>query len=123
MADQGDLPRLLAAVHPTRRVPHRAEAAVGACVIVAVLAGGLVAALSFSAFAVLLYYAVANAAAWKLHGEERRFPRWLAAAGLASCLLLAASLPLETVLRGFVALTIVMALRAIVRSRAGRGRS
>jgi APA family basic amino acid/polyamine antiporter len=123
MADEGDLPRLLATVHPTRRVPHRAEAAVGACVIVAVLAGGLVAALSFSAFAVLLYYAVANAAAWKLHGEERRFPRWLAVAGLASCLLLAASLPLETVLRGIVALTVVMALRAIVRSRAGRPRS
>lgn len=123
MADEGDLPRLLAAVHPTRRVPHRAEAVVGACIIAAVLAGGLVAALSFSAFAVLLYYAVANAAALKLHENERRFPRWLAAAGLAACLLLAASLPLETVLRGIVALTVAMALRRIVRSRSARAGS
>src|SRR5687767_14382454 len=32
MADQGDLPRALAAVHPRYRVPHRAELAVGVAV-------------------------------------------------------------------------------------------
>lgn len=123
MADEGDLPRALAAVHAQRRIPHVAEIVVGALVVVAVVVGGLVAALSFSAFAVLVYYAIANAAALRLGRAERRWPRWLAAAGLASCLLLAASLPLETVLRGIVALTVAMALRGVVRARAGRAAS
>ena len=36
---EGDLPRRLAAVHPTRKVPHVAELAVGAAVIAAVFLG------------------------------------------------------------------------------------
>jgi basic amino acid/polyamine antiporter, APA family len=54
MAAEADLPGPLAAVHPTRQIPHVAETVVGVAVIAAVLAGGLVAALSFSAFTVLL---------------------------------------------------------------------
>jgi basic amino acid/polyamine antiporter, APA family len=120
MAAQGDLPRPLAAVHPTRRIPHVAEVGVGGFVVLAVLAGTLVDVLSFSAFAVLLYYAVANAAALRLRRGERRWPRWLAAVGLASCVLLAASLPLETAVRGVVALAVAMTLRKLVTARRQR---
>ncbi|MGH8774979.1 MAG: amino acid permease, partial [Jiangellaceae bacterium] len=119
MADEGDLPRPLAAVHSTQRVPHVAEIVVGVSVVVAVLVSDLVAAVSISSFAVLLYYAVANAAALRLRPDERRWPRWLAVAGLASCLLLAASLPLGTMIRGMVALVVAMMLRAVVLARRG----
>jgi len=44
---------------------------------------------SFSAFTVLVYYAVTNLAALRLPAEHRLFPRWIAAAGLAGCLGLA----------------------------------
>ena len=114
MAHERDLPSPLAAVHPTRRIPHVAEVVVGIAVIVAVLSGGLVAVLSFSAFSVLLYYAITNASALRLRPDERKWPRWLAWAGLASCLLLAASLPWQTIALGVAALATAMLSRAAV---------
>lgn len=115
MAAGADLPRPMSAVHRTRRIPHVAEIVVGIAVVVAVLAGGLVGALSFSAFAVLLYYAITNAAALRLAAAERRWPRWLAWAGLASCILLAASLPWRTIALGVGALVLAMLGREAAR--------
>ena len=51
-------------------------------------------AIGFSSFAVLLYYAIANASAWTL--GRRVIP----SVGLAGCLLLAFSLPLSSVVVG-----------------------
>ncbi|MFW6090412.1 MAG: APC family permease [Actinomycetota bacterium] len=116
MAAESDLPRRLATVHERRRIPHVAEVVAGVAVLAAVLAGGLVAALSFSAFTVLLYYALTNAAALRLRREERLWPRWLAWAGLASCLLLAASLPWRTIVLGVAALVISMGARTVART-------
>jgi APA family basic amino acid/polyamine antiporter len=117
MAHENDLPSPLSAVHPTRKIPHVAEIVVGLAVVVAVLSGGLVAVLSFSSFSVLLYYAITNAAALRLRQDERRWPRWLAWAGLASCLVLAASLPWRTIALGVAALVIAMLGRTIVAAR------
>ena len=117
MAHESDLPSPLSAVHPTRKIPHVAEIVVGVAVVVAVLSGGLVAVLAFSSFSVLLYYAITNAAALRLRPEERRWPRWLAWAGLVSCLLLAASLPWRTIALGVAALVIAMLGRTIVTAR------
>jgi APA family basic amino acid/polyamine antiporter len=97
MAANRDLPGGLAAVHPRYRVPHRAELAVAGVVAVALLAVDLRGAIGFSSTLVLVYYAVANAAAWTLGPAGRR---WRAGAGLAGCLLLAASLPVTSVLAG-----------------------
>ncbi|SEF09945.1 APC family permease [Jiangella alba] len=119
MASAGDLPARLAAVHPRRRVPHVAELASAVVTVLFVLVGDLATTLAASAFAVLVYYAVANAAAWRLGPDERRWPRWLSAAGLASCVLLAVSLPWRTVVAGAAGLAVVMAVRAILRRRAG----
>jgi APA family basic amino acid/polyamine antiporter len=117
MAHENDLPSPLSAVHPTRKIPHVAEIVVGVAVVVAVLSGGLIAVLAFSSFSVLLYYAITNAAALRLLPEERRWPRWLAWAGLVSCLLLAASLPWQTIALGVAALVIAMLGRTIVAAR------
>lgn len=82
-------------MHPRYGVPHRAELAVG--LVVAVLAAtlDLRAAIGFSSFAVLSYYAVANAAALTL-----RSSRWVAVLGLVGCVVLAFSLPWTSVLIG-----------------------
>ncbi|RIQ34098.1 APC family permease [Jiangella rhizosphaerae] len=120
MASSGDLPRALAAVHPRRRVPHRAELASAVVTVLFVLIGDLATTLAASAFAVLVYYAVANASAWRLGPEERRWPRWLSAAGLVACVLLAVSLPWETVLLGAAVLAAVMLLRAAALKRGAR---
>jgi basic amino acid/polyamine antiporter, APA family len=117
MAANRDLPVALAAVHPRYRVPHRAELAVAGLVAVAVLAVDLRGAIGFSSALVLVYYAVANAAAWTLGPAERRWPRWLAGAGLAGCLLLAASLPASSVLAGAAVLGVGAVVWLVRRSR------
>jgi basic amino acid/polyamine antiporter, APA family len=115
MAANRDLPPALAAVHPRYRVPHRAELAVAGLVAAAVLAVDLRGAIGFSSVLVLVYYTVANAAAWTLGPTERRRPRWLAGAGVAGCLVLAASLPAASVIAGAAVLTVGVAVW-IVRS-------
>jgi APA family basic amino acid/polyamine antiporter len=120
MAANRDLPPVLAAVHPRFQVPHRAEVAVGLVVAAVVLLADVRSAIGFSSFAVLHYYAVANAAAWTLAPDERRWPRGLAALGLLGCLALAFSLPLLSIASGAGVLLLGAALHGIVRRRAGR---
>jgi basic amino acid/polyamine antiporter, APA family len=100
MASKGELPRWLDAVHTTHRVPHRAELAVGALVVSVVVVVDLRGAIGFSSFAVLTYYAIANASAWTLPPERRRWPRAFAVAGVVGCVSLALTLPWASVLSG-----------------------
>ncbi|HEV2069164.1 MAG TPA: hypothetical protein VGR26_05175, partial [Acidimicrobiales bacterium] len=62
-----------------------------------------------------VYYAVANAAAWTLPAELRRWPRLLAGAGFAGCLALAFTLPATSVAAGTGVLGLGVALRALRR--------
>lgn len=91
MAASRDLPRFFAKVHPRYKVPHRAELGVGIVVAALVAVADVRSAIGFSAFTVLTYYAVTNAAAWRLDKSERRWPRWLAFSGLAGCVVLASA--------------------------------
>jgi basic amino acid/polyamine antiporter, APA family len=113
MAARGDLPRAMAAVHPRYRVPHRAELAVGVVVAAAVAVADLRDAIGFSAFTVLLYYAVTNASALRLSRDERRWPRAIAGLGLAGCVVLAFSLPLASVIAGTVVLLVGACMHAL----------
>ena len=112
MAREGDLPRHLAAVHPRFRVPHRAELTVGAVVCVLVLTVDLRSAIGFSSFGVLLYYLVANTAAWSQDREHRRFPRVLQVVGGIGCLTLVATLPWPALVGGVAVFVIGLAYRA-----------
>jgi basic amino acid/polyamine antiporter, APA family len=100
MADNADLPRVFAAVHPRHRVPDRAELAAGTIVAAIVMTADVRDAIGFSSFAVLVYYAIANASALTLAAQERRWPRALAAGGLIGCLSIALCLPVASVLAG-----------------------
>jgi basic amino acid/polyamine antiporter, APA family len=106
MAREGDLPRWLAAVHPRHRVPHHAEIAVAAIVVVLVLCFDLREVIGFSSFGVLLYYLVANLSAFTQTGAQRRFPRWLQVLGAIGCLALVVTLPARSVLTGIVVFVI-----------------
>ncbi|MFI2710248.1 APC family permease [Micromonospora sp. NPDC018662] len=114
MARRRDLPNALAAVHPRHRVPHRAELAVAAVVIVVVALADVRGAIGFSSCTVLVYYAITNAAALTL-GRDKRL---LAALGLVGCLVLAVSLPPASVLAGFGVLALGAAGYALRRIRA-----
>ncbi|WP_254893653.1 APC family permease [Nocardia donostiensis] len=100
MARDRHLPHALAAVHPRFGVPHRAELAIGVIVAVAAATTDVRTAIGFSSFGVLLYYAVANAAAATLTRAEGRPIRAIPVVGLAGCLVLASTLPGQSVVAG-----------------------
>jgi APA family basic amino acid/polyamine antiporter len=100
MSSKGDMPGVLAHVHHRYKVPDRAELVVAAFVIGVVALVDVRGAIGFSSFGVLLYYAIANASAFTLAREDRRWPKALTGLGVAGCLLLAFSLPWESVLAG-----------------------
>ncbi|WP_433433176.1 APC family permease [Nonomuraea sp. CA-141351] len=119
MAREHDLPGVLAAVDPVRHVPRRAELAVGGAVIVLLLVADLREAIGFSSFGVLVYYGIANACALTLRPDEGAPPRPVPALGLALCALLAATLPLTSVLAGLAVFAAGLAVW-LVRHRTGR---
>jgi APA family basic amino acid/polyamine antiporter len=89
MARRGDAPGRLAVIDDARSSPAAAVIAVGAVIGLLVLIGDVKTTWSFSAFTVLVYYALTNLAALRMPAEDRRFPRWIPVAGLIGCLGLA----------------------------------
>ncbi|MBH1937658.1 amino acid permease [Streptomyces sp. AV19] len=120
MARDRRLPHVLSAVHPRFKVPHRAELAVGAVVAALAATADVRGAIGFSSFGVLLYYAVANAAALTLTRAEGRPPRVVPVAGLAGCLALAFALPAASVLLGAAVLAAGAAAHGVGRVLAAR---
>ena len=88
MGRRGDMPPALAQLD-ARKSPRAAIVVTGVVIAALALAGSVKTTWSFSAFTVLVYYALTNLAALRLPREHRRFPRAIAALGLASCLGLA----------------------------------
>jgi APA family basic amino acid/polyamine antiporter len=100
MARDRHLPHALAAVHPRFKTPHRAEVVVGVVVAVVAALVDVRGAIGFSSFAVLMYYAIANASAFTL--GRRVIP----VIGFIGCLLLAFLLPVSSVLVGVAVVAI-----------------
>ncbi|WP_440694328.1 APC family permease [Clavibacter nebraskensis] len=121
MAREGDLPRALAVVHPRYRVPQRAEIAVAVVVVALVLTVDLRGVVGFSSFGVLLYYVVANAAAFTQERADRRYPKALQVLGVVGCLVLVATLPVPSIAAGAGVLAVGVAGRAVVLARRRRG--
>ena len=116
MARNRDLPSWLAAVHPRHRVPHHAEIALAVVVCILVATVDLRGVIGFSSFGVLIYYAIANAAAFTLPAA-RRWHRVRDVCGVAGCLLLVATLPWQSAVAGLGMFAIGIAGRALVRGR------
>jgi APA family basic amino acid/polyamine antiporter len=121
MAREGDLPRALAVVHPRYRVPQRAEIAVAVVVVALVLTVDLRGVVGFSSFGVLLYYVVANAAAFTQDRADRRYPKALQVLGVVGCLVLVATLPLPSIAAGAAVLAVGVVGRSVVLARRRRG--
>jgi basic amino acid/polyamine antiporter, APA family len=113
MAREGDVPRWLAAVHQRFLVPHRAELALAVVVSVLVLLTDLRGAIAFSSFGVLLYYAIANLAAFTQPREQRRYPKGLQVLGLVGCVGLVATLPVWGVVAGVIVIVVGIAVRLV----------
>lgn len=113
MARESDLPRFLTAVHPRWQVPRRAEIAIAVLVIAIVLIADLRDAIGFSSFGVLLYYLIANAAAFRQRAAARRYPRALQVLGALGCLVLVNTLPVVASLIGTGVVLVGVAYRML----------
>jgi len=119
MARRGEMPASLAEVDASTHSPATAVWAVGAFVATLVAVGDIETTWSFSAFTVLAYYGITNLAALRLPRAARRFPAWIAAAGLVSCFGLAFFVERSVWLAGLALLGLGLLVRAGVRWRSG----
>jgi basic amino acid/polyamine antiporter, APA family len=104
MARRGDAPAAFGRVDATRGSPVASVWACGLLVAALSLLGDVRTTWSFSAFTVLIYYAITNLAALRLPADRRLYPRWIPAAGLAGCLSLAFWVDLSVWLTGLALL-------------------
>jgi APA family basic amino acid/polyamine antiporter len=89
MGRRRDLPSLFARLDRAETTPVPAVILVGVAIAGLTLIGNVQTTWSFSAFTVLIYYALTNLAALRLSNEERLYPRVIPWLGLAACLFLA----------------------------------
>jgi APA family basic amino acid/polyamine antiporter len=111
MARERDLPGPLARVD--RGLPLVAEWVVAALVVVLVTTVDLREVIGFSSFGVLVYYGVANAAAFTQRADDRLYPRALQVLGLLGCATLVVTLPVPSVVSGAAVLAVGVVGRTI----------
>lgn len=89
MGRRRDMPSACAKVNASGTTPYVSVVVIGTLIVALVLIGDVKTTWSFSAFTVLVYYAITNLAALRLPAEERLYSRGFAWTGLAACLFLA----------------------------------
>jgi len=113
MGRRGDLPKNVGQVKETTKVPAAATVLVALIISGLVCVGDLKLTWSFSAFTVLVYYAVTNLCAIRLSPEERLYPVWISYLGLLSCLSLAFFVERQVLGTGLVLIAIGLCWKAL----------
>jgi APA family basic amino acid/polyamine antiporter len=120
MARRGDLVSGLARLNAAGTTPHFAVIAVAGAIAALILIGDVRTTWSFSAFAVLVYYALTNLAALRLAAEDRLYPRWISWLGLVCSLGLAFWVEPRVWMTGLVLIVIGLVWHAVAGGNIGR---
>src|SRR5690625_4529357 len=115
MGRRGDLPQSLSKVTKENRVPIYGILLSGLVILITIWTGEITFITQTASFTILVYYSIANLSALKLKPKDRFLPNWIAWAGLILCILLAFSLPLQTILLGVLLLAIGHIVRLIFK--------
>jgi len=118
MGREGDLPLRLGQLDRGGQ-PLAASLCVGAVIAAMAAFGGLALVWSFSAFTVLVYYAITNLAALRLGPAERLCPPIVPALGLVGCLGLSVWLQPFIILTATAILALALVLRRLLKIRFG----
>lgn len=118
MARRRDAPALFQRIDARRSSPVASVWGCGLLVAALALLGDVRITWSFSAFTVLIYYAITNLAALRLPAEHRLYPRWIAATGLIACLSLAFWVDLAVWLAGLGLIAAGLVAHTVARARA-----
>ncbi len=106
MARKGDLPAFLSRVNPRFSTPHYAIWISGAFMIAAILLADLTLVIAVSTFAMLVFYLIANIAAFRLPLKYRKYSPFVPVTGAVSCIGLIAFLTINSWIIGIIGLII-----------------
>lgn len=115
MGRRSDAPRVFAKLSAHGTTPTPAVVMVGVLILLLVSFGSIKLAWSFSAFTVLVYYAITNLAAIRLPREQRLYSPAIAWCGLIACLALAFWVEYRIWIAGLLLLLTGLAVRAIMQ--------
>jgi len=118
MARRGDMPAVFQRIDARRSSPRAAVFLVGGIIAGLAAIGSVKTTWSFSAFTVLIYYALTNLAALRLPAEARLFPRWVPGLGLLGCVGLAFWVEPMIWLSGLGVIAVGLVWHPIFRARA-----
>jgi APA family basic amino acid/polyamine antiporter len=104
MARTGDLPAFLNRIHPHFNTPHYAIWISGAFMIAAILLADLTLVVAVSTFAMLIFYLIANIAAFRLPSENRQYPSIVPVIGVITCIGLIGFLTINSWIIGIIGL-------------------
>ncbi|MDO5522858.1 MAG: APC family permease [Bacteroidia bacterium] len=100
MGRRNDLPTFFQSIHRTHRVPHIGIIITGAIILLLTVIGSFEFIVRAASFTILLYYSVTNIAALKQPRNEQIYGKAIPVLGLAGCVLMSVSLPLNVIITG-----------------------
>ena len=112
MAKDGELPKMVSIRSNRFNSPWVADLVIFALASLLLISGDLTWTIGISSFSVLVYYAIANFAAFRQVPASQSAPKVLALLGGVFCLALALSVPIEALVLAAVVLSITVAVRA-----------
>ncbi|MGX5913778.1 APC family permease [Aliidiomarina sp. Khilg15.8] len=115
MGRRGDLPVRLSLLNTTQTSAPAATWLTFVVMALIVTFGGIQSAWSISAFTVLCYYGLTNAAALKVSASERFVPKVVSVLGLISCLALIVFIPIQVTLVGIALVAAIVLISEFMR--------
>jgi len=100
MGRRSDLPTIFQKIHHKYRVPHLGIMITGVIILLLTITGSFEFILRAAAFTILLYYSITNIAALKQPVKEQIYSKVIPVLGLAGCLSMSVSLPVNVILSG-----------------------
>lgn len=115
MARRGDVPRIFSRINPESKSPVMSVLATSVIIAFLVMSGDIVFTWSFSAFTVLIYYAITNLSALMLPVNLRIYPPIIPVLGLIGCLFLAFWIEPRIWIPGLILIAIGLVWHAVAR--------
>jgi APA family basic amino acid/polyamine antiporter len=115
MGRRRDLPAFFEKIHPRTSIPHYGILFTAVVMLLITLLGSFEFVVRAATFTILLYYGITNLAAIRQPREEQLYGRIIPVAGLAGCLAMSVSLPLNVIVSGILLLLTGFVVRYLVK--------
>ena len=115
MGRRNDLPAFFEKIQPNTSVPHLGILFTSGVVLAITLLGSFEFVVRSATFTILLYYSITNLAAMKQPLKQQLYSRAIPWLGLAGCLAMSVSLPLNVIVSGIILLVVGFGVRWLVK--------